>query len=440
MVRIPSLGLALWLMIFPAVSLPEGLGDITVDMQVNQPLRAEVKLVSDRSQDVEYLRSKLAPIEVLGYAGISRRNVLNHLEFTPTDTNARTEQERREDSAPTGSARLAPNAAPMITQANQPSSADSQFTDTPVRPTQADRRTYRTQRGDTLAEIVRDRMLDDTFSLQQKMLATWRANPEAFVGNNINNLKTNKVLRLPDQAEIELISREDARSEVARQYAKWREFRTKRSIGPSPQSAEAAELQKQIDLMQELAESRQQEYEELSFRNKELKETIAQQDRLIKLQREEIANLQQRSPEQVAVERPDLPEEASVSPESTKPIESTDSKAGQSQETGKAKASRGEPVTAMTDFFAIAFILSGLMFFVAGSIGLLRLPDVYSRWHGLTKADNVGLGLLVTGLLLLASDWLIAVKLVLVWVLVMASSAVSAHLIAQRARHRELQV
>ena len=46
----------------------------------------------------------------------------------------------------------------------------------------------------------------------------------------------------------------------------------------------------------------------------------------------------------------------------------------------------------MTELSAVIFILSGLTFFIAGSIGLLRLPDVYSRLHALTKADNVGFG------------------------------------------------
>lgn len=91
----------------------------------------------------------------------------------------------------------------------------------------------------------------------------------------------------------------------------------------------------------------------------------------------------------------------------------------------------------MTDILAALLMLTGLSFFIAGSIGLLRLPDVYSRLHALTKADNVGLGLLVVGLALLAGDQLVAVKLALVWVLVLASSAASAHLIAQRARRRE---
>lgn len=91
----------------------------------------------------------------------------------------------------------------------------------------------------------------------------------------------------------------------------------------------------------------------------------------------------------------------------------------------------------MTEVLAGVLILSGLLFFIAGSIGLLRLPDVYSRLHALTKADNVGLGLLVLGLAILSRDPLATLKLGLVWVLVLASSAVSAHLIAQRARRRE---
>ncbi len=91
----------------------------------------------------------------------------------------------------------------------------------------------------------------------------------------------------------------------------------------------------------------------------------------------------------------------------------------------------------MSEALAGLLILSGLLFFIAGSIGLLRFPDLYSRLHALTKADNVGLGLLIAGLAILAGDPLTAMKLVLVWVLVLASSAVSAYLIAQRARSRE---
>ena len=87
----------------------------------------------------------------------------------------------------------------------------------------------------------------------------------------------------------------------------------------------------------------------------------------------------------------------------------------------------------MTDLIAASLIFAGITFFAAGSIGLLRLPDIYSRLHALTKADNVGLGLLCAGLALGHGDVWHAVRLMLVWLLVLAASAASAHLIAQQA-------
>jgi len=88
----------------------------------------------------------------------------------------------------------------------------------------------------------------------------------------------------------------------------------------------------------------------------------------------------------------------------------------------------------MISITASLLMVTGLIFFLCGSIGLLRLPDLYSRLHALTKADNLGLGLLAAGLALLDAGLLNAVKLLLVWLLVLAASAVSAHLIGQQAR------
>ena len=51
----------------------------------------------------------------------------------------------------------------------------------------------------------------------------------------------------------------------------------------------------------------------------------------------------------------------------------------------------------MIDLVSSILILAGLFFYLAGSIGLLRLPDLYTRLHALTKADNLGLGLLAAG-------------------------------------------
>ena len=91
----------------------------------------------------------------------------------------------------------------------------------------------------------------------------------------------------------------------------------------------------------------------------------------------------------------------------------------------------------MMEYIAMALIATGLIFFIAGSIGLLRLPDLYARLHALTKADNVGLGMLIVGVILISGNLLTSLKLILVWLLVLASSAASAHLIAQRARRGE---
>lgn len=91
----------------------------------------------------------------------------------------------------------------------------------------------------------------------------------------------------------------------------------------------------------------------------------------------------------------------------------------------------------MINLLSSLLIIAGLVFYLAGSIGMLRLPDIYSRLHALTKADNLGLGLLVAGLAIYSGDLITTLKLVLIWLAVLAASAASAHLIARHARRQE---
>lgn len=86
------------------------------------------------------------------------------------------------------------------------------------------------------------------------------------------------------------------------------------------------------------------------------------------------------------------------------------------------------------NLFSVVAISAGSVFFIAGTLGLLRFPDPLSRLHALTKADNVGLGLVVLGLLPLAHGVLGALKLVVVWGLVQLSGATVGQLIAQSMR------
>jgi multicomponent Na+:H+ antiporter subunit G len=67
---------------------------------------------------------------------------------------------------------------------------------------------------------------------------------------------------------------------------------------------------------------------------------------------------------------------------------------------------------------------------MAGTIGLLRFPDLYSRLHAVTKADNLGLGLIVLGLLIYVGNVLIAIKLLIIWFLALLSGSSACYLIA----------
>lgn len=82
------------------------------------------------------------------------------------------------------------------------------------------------------------------------------------------------------------------------------------------------------------------------------------------------------------------------------------------------------------ELLSVALLVAGAFFFLVGTVGLLRFPDVYTRLHALTKVDNLGLGLVVLGLIVQADSWSIALKLLLIWLLAAAASATICHLIA----------
>jgi multicomponent Na+:H+ antiporter subunit G len=86
------------------------------------------------------------------------------------------------------------------------------------------------------------------------------------------------------------------------------------------------------------------------------------------------------------------------------------------------------------NILTVVAISAGAFFFMAGTIGLLRFPDTLTRLHALTKVDNLGLGLIVLGLLPHAGGTLSALKLVGVWLLVQLSGAIATQLIAGRVR------
>jgi multicomponent Na+:H+ antiporter subunit G len=89
------------------------------------------------------------------------------------------------------------------------------------------------------------------------------------------------------------------------------------------------------------------------------------------------------------------------------------------------------------EIVTIVAVSAGVFFFLAGTVGLLRFPDTLTRLHALTKADNLGLGLVVIGLLPQTDSLRDVLKLSSVWLLVLLAGATVSQLIARTARESE---
>lgn len=91
----------------------------------------------------------------------------------------------------------------------------------------------------------------------------------------------------------------------------------------------------------------------------------------------------------------------------------------------------------LADAFTILCVTAGIGFFAAGTAGLLRFPDTGSRLHALTKADHLGLGFIVLGLLPRAEALGGALRLLAIWGLVLLASAATGPLLARIAQRQD---
>jgi len=89
------------------------------------------------------------------------------------------------------------------------------------------------------------------------------------------------------------------------------------------------------------------------------------------------------------------------------------------------------------DVWTLIAVVAGAFFFLAGTTGLLRFPDTLTRLHALTKADNLGLGLVMLGLLPQVDSGVAGLKLLCIWLLVLLSGATASQLIARHTRQSE---
>ena len=266
--QLPRL-LLLGALMSPATLYALGLGEIRLNSALNQPFDADIEVIAPTKDELADLKVTLASNELFARYGIDRPAYLSNFDFAVsrgrdgqvkikvTSNRSVTEpfvtflveanwgrgrllreytvlldppvfmpsqpESQRPVTAPQSGARTegrierAP--APQPTEsvpapATQPSSPSSA-------PAAVIGGSYEVQRNDTLSKIARRINPEATPSgINQTMIALFRANPEAFVGN-INVLKAGSVLRVPELSDIEAISRTEAAAEVAQQQQAW---------------------------------------------------------------------------------------------------------------------------------------------------------------------------------------------------------------------------
>lgn len=254
-----------------------GLGEIELKSALNQPLIAEVELLSATPEELQELKVEVGSPQAFASAGIERTLFLNKLKFdVKTNADGRPVVKITSRDAvrepfldflleiswskgrllreytvlvdpPVTMPAAAP--APQVPSArpvtgSAPAAAAGRVTHTAqLPPLSTVPGEYRTQRNDTLWQVAQQVRPDAGVSIEQTMLGLLRTNPDAFYNNNINELKAGYILRVPDREELTRISQTEAAREARRQYAEWREARN--LVAPTEATAQAAAPQAQ---------------------------------------------------------------------------------------------------------------------------------------------------------------------------------------------------
>jgi len=359
-----------------------GLGEIDMQSALNQPMKASIGLTSAGGTDLSQIKVNIASAEAHQRAGLSRARVLGNFRFKleqdshgqPVIRVSSTENIHEPfiefmleltwpngrlmrqytvlvdppltmpaaPAIPAAPLSGAPRAMPVAeepaprhrtpsaisTTARIPASNDSGQPASNYGPVKRDETLW------TIAKRVRP---DSGVSMEQMMLALQRANPNAFLNNNINNLKAGATLTIPAREEIVSISVRDARSETNRQYQVWKEGETsppelpvekpapvvveqeetapvvttesrlqltapeddtarEAATAGDPQTADAetgsSDIEQQLALATETAEANRAQSEELQSRVTELEEQLATMKRLLELKNDQLASIQ----------------------------------------------------------------------------------------------------------------------------------------------------
>ncbi|MCP4996977.1 MAG: FimV family protein [Gammaproteobacteria bacterium] len=392
MVRKLSLAVALALGVAPFGASALGLGEIKLKSALDQYFNADIELLSVDADTLPDVKITLASDEAFERAGVERGYLLTKLKFSTvvgpdgaTAIHVSSGDPIREPflnflievNWPKGRlvreytvlldppVTLARKPAQVIAPAMQPSTAaaEPQRAPAPTQPTYShtyaqdpfsspSEPTYSegavadeygpTRKNDTLWGIA-GKVKQQGASHQQMMMALFQANPDAFMRNNINNLKTGQILRVPDREEVMAMTHAEARAAFSEQVQVWRADRKPAAGGVAADegtavaaddavpdaelkiasarpegegdagSSEGAgssevieELKADLAASHEAQVSAEQEGEEMRSRVSDLESQLGDLQRLMELKDDQLAQLQ------AAANQPEVPMEEEV--------------------------------------------------------------------------------------------------------------------------------
>jgi len=258
--RIQIIGLAACLFL-PAVANALGLGNLEQKSALNEPFNASIPLLKATADEIDGLVVKLANPEQFRRAGVDRGGALLRLRFEVVQSDKGGDYIRVTSHDPIAepflnflieaswargrlvreytalldpplyvpgqrlASRSASTSAPAAGVASSTATGEAwRSTEQEVRGGGV--RTARpTGASETLWSAAERMRPDPSVSVQQMMIALWKANPEAFVQNNINGLKRGAILKMPDADAITAATKAEALAEASRHHALWEEFR-----------------------------------------------------------------------------------------------------------------------------------------------------------------------------------------------------------------------
>lgn len=287
--KLRRITLAVCFALMPVAANAAGLGKLTVISGLGEPLNAEIELLSTTPEELSTLTAAIAPEEAYAVQGLERSPLHNAIQVEVSkkpDGKPILKLSTRQpvsdpfldmlvqvdwasgrllreytvlldppgysNNAATGSAAVRAPTVQSTSPSGAATSAESGAASAPtgdqqpVEVNEADAPTeqeYTTAKGDTLSSIAR-RMSVEGVSLEQMLAGLYNANEDAFVGGNMNRLKTGQILRIPSAEELQSISQGEAVQQVRVHSNDWNAYRNRlASLVETAPSAEDADTQ-----------------------------------------------------------------------------------------------------------------------------------------------------------------------------------------------------